>query len=76
MEKKNNLIDVILILFGLFIAYQLLRIILGGSWQTESVILAFLIFNLGLTWKINSGFGKLNAKLEGHLGWHKGKDSK
>jgi len=56
-------------LLGIFIAYQLLRAILGGSWQIETIIIALLIFNLGLTWK-------LSLKLEGHMNWHKFRDEK
>lgn len=66
---KLNWLDIALILLGLFIAYQLLRAIFGGSWQTESLIIALLIFNLGLTWK-------LNMKFEGHIGWHRAQDRK
>lgn len=60
-------IDILLILLGLFIAYQLLKAILGGSWQTETIIISLLIFNLGLTYR-------LSLKLEGHINWHKIKD--
>ena len=61
---KLSWIDIILILLGLFIAYQLIKAILGGSWQTESLIIALIIFNLGLTWKLNMNF-------ERHIAWHK-----
>ena len=71
----DKITEVILILLGLFIAYQLIKKIFGGSWQTEGLIIATLIFNLGISWKLNSGLGKLSAKLEGHIDWHKGKDS-
>jgi len=62
-------IDILLILFGLFIVYQLLRAIFWGSWQTENLIIGLLIFNLGLTWR-------LNMKFEGHIAWHKVRDRK
>ena len=65
---KLTWIDILLILLGLFIAYQLLRAIIGGTWQTEALIIALVIFNLGLTWK-------LSMKLEGHINWHNLKDS-
>ena len=68
-DLSDKITDIILVLFGVFIAYQILRKILGGSWQTESIIIALLLFNLGISWK-------LNTKLEGHMGWHKGRDSK
>jgi len=67
-------IDILLILLGLFIAYQLLRAILGRSWQTEGIIIALLMFNLGLTWKLSSNIWKLNYKFERHVNWHKLKD--
>ena len=67
--KCGKIIEIILFLLGVFIAYQLLKKILGGSWQTESLIIGLLIFNLGITWRLNS-------KFEGHIGWHKGKDTK
>lgn len=73
---KINWTDVILILFGLFVGYQLLRVILGGSWQAESLIIAFLIFNFGIVWKINANIWKLTSKFEGHLGWHKARSEK
>ena len=64
---KLNWFDIILILLGLFIAFQIIKAILGGSWETESIIIALLIFNIGVTWKLNS-------KFNGHIIWHKFKD--
>lgn len=66
---KLNWVDILLILLGLFIAYQLLRAIFGSSWQTESLIISLLIFNLGLTWRIS-------MKFERHIGWHRARDKK
>lgn len=63
---KLSWIDIILIILGLFIAYQLLKAIFGGSWETESLIISLLVFNLGLTWRIG-------MKLEGHIAWHRAK---
>ena len=39
----------ILALFGMFIIYQALRYIFGGSWAIEGVVLAFLVMNFTLT---------------------------
>lgn len=64
---KGKTVDVLLILLGLFIAYQLLRKIFGGSWQIDSIIITLLVFNLWISWRLNSNLGKLNAKLEGHI---------
>jgi len=68
---KLNWLDIILILFGIFIAFQLIKAILGGSWQTESLIIALLIFNIGLTWKLSMNLLKLDMKFNGHINWHK-----
>jgi hypothetical protein len=38
-----------------------------GSWQTESLIISLVIFNLVLTWHIS-------MKMGGHISWHKAKD--
>ena len=72
---KLGWFDILLILFGLFIAYQLLRKIFGGSWQTESLIIALLVFNLGIVWKMNNNLWKLNSKFDRHIVWHKFKDN-
>lgn len=71
---KLSWIDLILILLGLFIAYQLIKAILGGSWQTESLIIALLVFNLGIVWKLNTSIWQLKSKFEGHISWHKGRN--
>jgi hypothetical protein len=43
---------ILLILFGLFISYQIIRKLLGSSWATEDIIIALLIFNIGLTFTL------------------------
>jgi len=73
---KIDWIDILLIILGLFIVYQLLLKIIGGSWQTEALIIAILFFNLGLTWKLSMNFYKLEMKFEGHMNWHKTRDKK
>lgn len=56
MNDKYKFIDIfqtilmiILILFGLLILYQIIRKIAGGSWETENIIIALLMFNISLT---------------------------
>ena len=48
-----NWVDIILIIalasFGVFIAYQIGRMLFGGSWSPENVIIGLLIFSLGTT---------------------------
>ena len=71
---KIDWLEIILIIFGLFIAYQLLRAIIGGSWQAESLIIAFLVFNFTLIWKLNTNILKLDSKFERHITRHKFKE--
>lgn len=48
-EAITLAIQITAIAFGIFIAYQILRIIFGGSWPSEDAILALLILNITLT---------------------------
>ena len=54
-EKVKN---VSLGLLGLYIAYQILRKVFGGSWGGEAIIIALVMFNLGLTIAIMKNHGK------------------
>lgn len=69
-ETGILVIEVILIAFGLFLAYQALMIILGGSWGIEEFILGIVTLNLSLTVafaiKTTKGITKLTSDLE-HL---------
>jgi len=44
---KTKIIEGFVIAFGLYIAYQIIKKILGGSWGTEDIIIGLLIFNSG-----------------------------
>ena len=48
-------------MFGLFIAYQIIKKALGGSWDTEDIIIALLIFNLGCVFTIGLSMAKLSS---------------
>ena len=52
IEKVKLIIIVLLILFGLIISYQLIKVILGGSWESEDIIISLLMFNLGAVFTI------------------------
>lgn len=72
-KKINKLIRQVLywifVLFLVYLIYELVRKLLGGSLGFEEVIIGLLIANLGYSFQ-------LNAKLSGHIGWHKGRNSK
>lgn len=46
-ESVEKTVELLLILFGLFLLFQIIRNMLGGSWSTEDIIIGLLIFNLG-----------------------------
>lgn len=67
--KNRRLIDVIqwilivlLIIFGLFIAYQIALKIFGGSWATEDIIVALLVFIIGVLFTTSLNLVKLNMR--------------
>lgn len=67
-------------IFGIYVAYQIVKILLGGSWGVEDAILALVVLNITITFSSlihsNSRLSKLEGKLHGHMEWHRGKDSK
>lgn len=52
---------ILLLLFGLFIIYQIIKKSIGGSWSTEDIIISLLIFNLGCIFTIGLTLAKLNS---------------
>lgn len=56
-----KLFVIILIIFGLFIIYQIIKKILGGSWSTENIIVSLLILNLGVVFATGLIFAKLRS---------------
>lgn len=63
--RIDNLIKWILVLFTIYLIYQGLRILLGGSWGTGEFMMALIMLNLG--WTMN-----LQIQISRHLGEHKG----
>jgi len=65
MHKKffdviQMILIIILLILSLFLAYQIIRKIFGGSWSTEDIILTLLIFNLGCVFTIILNLARLN----------------
>lgn len=46
-QRIEKFIEIVTGLFGIYLLIEILRKVLGGSWSTEDIILALLIFNLG-----------------------------
>lgn len=66
MHKKifdtiQSILIIILLVLGIFLAYQIIRKIFGGSWSSEDIILTLLVFNLGCVFAIILNLAKLNS---------------
>ncbi len=44
----EKIITWVLIILGIFLSIQLVKVIVGGSWNAEDIIIGLLIFSLGL----------------------------
>jgi ABC-type methionine transport system permease subunit len=76
---KNILRRVIYWFFFIFIAYiifEVTRKVLGGSLGFEALVVGLLIANLGYSFYMKESINKIDSKISGHIGWHKGKDGK
>lgn len=83
INAKKILIKILYWIFFAFLAYlifELARKILGGSLGFEEIVIGLLVANLGysfyLTHYINNSISRLDSKMSGHIGWHKGRDDK
>ncbi|GEM_PF-1790985 len=47
--RVQKAIDIILALFGLFMLYQILRRMFGGSWGIEALIFGLVVLHMGIT---------------------------
>ncbi len=88
MATKRSFSEVITIIafivsyiLAIIVIIQILRILFGGSWAVEEVILALVVLNITLTFGIGGYLfhlsGKIatvDRKLHGHIEWHRGLD--
>ena len=63
----------LLIIFIIYLIIEIIRNILGGSLGFEELVIGLLIANLGYTFYLNGSINKVDSKISGHIGWHKGK---
>ena len=54
-------LETLLILFGLYLVIQIIRKILGGSWDTEDIILGLLILSVGTTFTVGFMLAELKS---------------
>lgn len=70
-------------ILAIIVIIQILRILFGGSWSVEAVILALMAVNITLTFSIvgflfhiNDKVANIDKKIHGHIEWHRGLDKK
>ena len=56
-----DVFTIAILLWSIFILYQVLRIVFGGSWISESIIVALLIFNVSLIIYLTQKFIKIQV---------------
>ena len=66
MEIWKKVLFWLLGIFVIYLIFEILLKILGGSLATDAIVIGLLVANLGYSFYINS-------KLSEHIGWHKGK---
>ena len=84
LSKTLSIIaQIVAYILAIIIVIQILRILDGGSWKIEEIILALVIFNLTISFSIggylihlNNKISNTDKKMHGHFEWHRGKDSR
>jgi len=74
--KLQNILEWSLVLFILYLIYEIIRKLLGGSLGFEELVIGLLLANLGYAFHTHTKLAHVQAKLAEHLGWHKGKETK
>ena len=64
MKKLLRIFYWLLVLFTLYLIFEVIRKIIGGSLGFEELVVGLMAANLGYSFY-------LNTKLSEHLGWHK-----
>lgn len=44
-EKVEKTVEILIVIFGMYLLFQLIKIIFGGSWSSEDMVIALLIFD-------------------------------
>jgi len=61
IEAVQIILMILIIIFGLFILYQIILKIFGGSWETENLIIGLLMINISLTFALSISLTKLRS---------------
>jgi positive regulator of sigma E activity len=72
----QKIIYVAFLIFLIYLIFELLRKLFGGSLGFEEIVIGLLIANLGYSFYLMKHISSVDSKISGHIGWHKGKNSK
>ncbi len=64
----------LLLIFVLYLTFEILRKIFGGSLGFEELIIGLIITNISLTFHLKESINKVDNKITKHLGWHRGRE--
>lgn len=75
-ELLKKIVYWIFLIFLVYLIYELSRKLFGKSLGFEELVIGLLIANLGYSFYLRESINKVDSKISGHIGWHKGKNSK
>lgn len=59
----------------MYLIFELIRKIFGGSLGFEELVVGLLVADLGYIIALHTKISNVDSKLSGHIGWHKGNDN-
>ena len=74
--KLEKILYWMFFVFLLWVIFELIKKILGGSLKFEELITTLVVINIGYSFYLTKMVGGIDKKLSGHIGWHKGRDRK
>jgi predicted membrane channel-forming protein YqfA (hemolysin III family) len=67
---------IIFFTFLLYLIFELIRNLLGGSLGFEELVIGLLIANIGYSFYLRESINKIDSKISRHIGWHLGQDGR
>lgn len=74
IHKFRRMIYWIFVVFLGYLILELVRKLFGGSLGFEDLVIGLLIANLGYSFFLRESITKVDSKISGHIGWHKGQE--
>ena len=71
-KHLQRALSIAYIAFLLYLLFELVRKLLGGSLAYEELMIALTIAHIGYSMKLGEKINRIDKKLSAHIGWHKG----